>query len=875
MGLNTTNTDAISFKKLSGKAHTQQNFALAEESIQTNVQISYSTVFSNPIEPLPATNSGLTSPYDTNGIVQLVKFELDLIPDTQIAAGRSQGYRLKLPSDWNANGALYPKFVAGEYLYTSLGKLQIVPALYGTVKIDGSTEYDPILYTTTNVVIPKFDTINWYYDPYNSVLFVQDPPAGFDVSSSRPGFLQAYLYVGDYLDDIIFNISSGNTGTTGINVGGGVGVFKDKIVSTGGTSVLRFKSFVGFNGISITADTDNVIVSYTGATGSSVTASNGLNKVGNDIRLGGTITGETKIEWYSGCSYLNLDPTSGVGALDLYFEEQTNFGYTEVYVAEDTVYMDTYNGLTGAESTIFLNNNGFIDICSSDSTSICSGVIDIIASSGVSICNYNGEGGIKIINTGGNTGSTNMSMEFDNYAGGGIKIGNCGSDPSAHVRIANSGGGDVCMIAFGGCMKVIGNGAPINLTGNGGDITLTANGCNIAMNANAGIQMCSNGILDLFSNSNVEIESNSLFSICTNGGISGYTNNGICLFNDTPTTGIFIKDKSTGGTQIITSKLEINSGTTYTFSLDLVNQRLAVGNSVQVTGGSVNYTFGDGNINAGTFGSVIFGEASEIGLNHGSAMAVGENVFINAYGGKAFGRGARVNANANYSFIGGIWLPGGTNPKTNHKVPQVGGQGAFAWYNTNGGQTDNHGALADGSVILGGTNHHIAAGNSSAVILGGSGIKLTGTTYVDTTAVAKFAIMSTPAAGTSGMSYLVRDSATGIIKTMAGSGGGSPQNVYVAKVVITGSTTLNSSNFVVFANHSAAITITLPASPVDGQVYKIKDVSGNAGTNTITVSGNGNNVDGSPSVLINTSGGGVELCFEASLNSWFVMNFVG
>lgn len=208
MALTTQNTDAISFKKLSGKAHTDQNFAASEESIPSNISLSYGTVFGSKINPTPA-SSGLTSLYATDGVVELVKFQIDIIPNTLVGTNQSQGYRLKLPAGYTASGHLGYKFSGGTYLYNSLGKLQIVPPLYGKLKSDGSTEYDPILYQTDGVTaIPKFDPINWYFDYYNGILFVQNPPAGYDVSPLRPGFLTAYLFVGKYVDQAITGITA-------------------------------------------------------------------------------------------------------------------------------------------------------------------------------------------------------------------------------------------------------------------------------------------------------------------------------------------------------------------------------------------------------------------------------------------------------------------------------------------------------------------------------------------------------------------------------------------------------------------------------------------------------------------------------------------
>ena len=212
MPINTLNTGAISFKRLSGKAHTQQNFAVTEESIPSNISLAFTTVFGSAVNPLPVTNGGLNTLYATDGKVEKVRFDLEIIPDTLIGTNQSQGYRLKLPLGYTGSGALGSKFSGGTKLYTALGKLQLVPSLYGTVKPDGTTEYDPILIQTNgSTVIPKFDPINWIIDNYSGILFVQNPPAGYDVSASRPGYVEAFLFVGDYLDQLI---ASGITGAS-------------------------------------------------------------------------------------------------------------------------------------------------------------------------------------------------------------------------------------------------------------------------------------------------------------------------------------------------------------------------------------------------------------------------------------------------------------------------------------------------------------------------------------------------------------------------------------------------------------------------------------------------------------------------------------
>jgi hypothetical protein len=200
MALTEQNRNAIAAKKVSGKAHTQQNFATTEEAISSNVTIASSTIFGDNINPTPIT-AGLTSLFATDGVVEKVRFDLEIIPDTAVGTNQSQGYRLKLPANYTTSGALKAIFTGGTRLHTALGKLQIIPTIYGTLALDGTTQYDPVLYQTNGTtVIPKFDSIDWNLDTYNGVVFVQDPPSGYDISALRPGFLEAYLYVGNYLD---------------------------------------------------------------------------------------------------------------------------------------------------------------------------------------------------------------------------------------------------------------------------------------------------------------------------------------------------------------------------------------------------------------------------------------------------------------------------------------------------------------------------------------------------------------------------------------------------------------------------------------------------------------------------------------------------
>lgn len=59
--------------------------------------------------------------------------------------------------------------------------------------------------------------------------------------------------------------------------------------------------------------------------------------------------------------------------------------------------------------------------------------------------------------------------------------------------------------------------------------------------------------------------------------------------------------------------------------------------------------------------------------------------------------------------------------------------------------------------------------------------------------------------------------------------------------------------YVILVNTSTAKTVNLPATPANGDVYNVKDLTGQATTGNITVSGNGKNIDGAASYVMNTN----------------------
>jgi hypothetical protein len=76
----------------------------------------------------------------------------------------------------------------------------------------------------------------------------------------------------------------------------------------------------------------------------------------------------------------------------------------------------------------------------------------------------------------------------------------------------------------------------------------------------------------------------------------------------------------------------------------------------------------------------------------------------------------------------------------------------------------------------------------------------------------------------------------------------------VIKTRAGGATTLTNADYMYLVT-AGSVTVTLPASPVEGQEHVIKDRDGSAsGAAPITIAGNGNNVDGNSSIILKRNG---------------------
>jgi hypothetical protein len=229
---------AIAYKKLSGKSHTSVNFDPGNETIGSGVQISALQTFGQDVSTTTAVRSTALGNTSTNAsgetVVQYVRFTLTGIGTSLVATGLGNvtgntsiddtgnetaaaslyhAYALSLPSDYESNSAYahtkrgtFP-FKANQSFSGSNGRLQVIPARFASGSI--IDQFDPkVLESNVTTEITPGDPIDWVFDPFAGVLYVQDPS-----STKTPGFIEGYLYIGNYVDEVINSIEGGGGGS--------------------------------------------------------------------------------------------------------------------------------------------------------------------------------------------------------------------------------------------------------------------------------------------------------------------------------------------------------------------------------------------------------------------------------------------------------------------------------------------------------------------------------------------------------------------------------------------------------------------------------------------------------------------------------------
>ena len=308
-------------KKLLGKTQVRPSLTDAEEAYPSNVSVPGAGVFAEsiPREPGTAFYTLYSASAGAPSTVEKVYFDCVAISDglydadaaSSDGGDESQGagnhaYYLKLPSNYQATSSNPSKgtgsFVNDKRLYLSRGGLQLVPPFATDAGLPGSSGnnyYYVELYTgdPTNPSnkISSTDAIDWQFDYYSGIVFIQDYNA-----SKIPVTASAYMYVGKYLDEKLDGVGSTIVKDEGSNI----------------TTAVSSFDFVG-SGVTATNSGNNVTVTVNGgisysrrAVASTITASV------NDAILG--VSGTAAIEirlpsagTYSSGQYFTVKDESG------------------------------------------------------------------------------------------------------------------------------------------------------------------------------------------------------------------------------------------------------------------------------------------------------------------------------------------------------------------------------------------------------------------------------------------------------------------------------------------------------------------------------------------------------------------------------------
>ena len=211
MALSDTSKILIAIKKLVGKAHTSNDKDLANEALPTGLTLASNTIFGQgiPVHTGSTVHYEILSNSAGEGTVEFLRLSSSFISGADTSNGR-HGFSLQLPDDYetyskNPKKGSYP-FINKQLLYITSGSLQLVPPSF-------DLDYEAKAYHTGSgeTQIPVLDARDWNLDYFNGIFFQQDPTGTGD-QSDNPRYIDAYLYVGKYLDEKITSASSDTEG---------------------------------------------------------------------------------------------------------------------------------------------------------------------------------------------------------------------------------------------------------------------------------------------------------------------------------------------------------------------------------------------------------------------------------------------------------------------------------------------------------------------------------------------------------------------------------------------------------------------------------------------------------------------------------------
>ena len=197
----------IALKKLAGKAQTSNDKGLANEGLPSGITSTSETIFGEAVTTSPSS----TSLYTVTGQVEYLRFPTTFIAGSDTSSGR-HGFELKLPSDYESNSSnpsagTYP-FKNNQTINITSGSLQLVPPSFAT-SYEAKPYYGGSSTKDSGTQIPLLDARDWYLDYFNGVFFQQDP-SGIDDQADNPDYVEAYLYIGQMLNNVVQNSAGGS-----------------------------------------------------------------------------------------------------------------------------------------------------------------------------------------------------------------------------------------------------------------------------------------------------------------------------------------------------------------------------------------------------------------------------------------------------------------------------------------------------------------------------------------------------------------------------------------------------------------------------------------------------------------------------------------
>ena len=176
------------------------------------------------------------------------------------------------------------------------------------------------------------------------------------------------------------------------------------------------------------------------------------------------------------------------------------------------------------------------------------------------------------------------------------------------------------------------------------------------------------------------------------------------------------------------------------------------------------------------------------------------------------------------------------------------------------------------------TNSSSSTNGGTLQVTGGMGVTqdvyIGGNTFLSGTGFLQLPVggaVARPASPAVGMVRYNNDSSSAFIETYNGTSW-VPIGTSWNYQTVTSNTTVAKWTWNWVKTASGAFTITLPASPNQGDTVKIVDVDINANSNNITVNGNGQNIQGSGSALtVSSNSAAFDLVYYNSTYGWRII----